>query len=235
MTCINKPNRIVQVGWLETTANTGLLYPNENGCVYIALGSNDTVGAVIIEPQIAQESSSLRPYIVAAGAPFIGHIKGPFKVKPIFAHVFAPTYANVLDLLIFEDFPPFAVEKRAPLLVALRAAGTTTPAISANVRGRARVTVSIRRENAVGAGDTFAISGYQIAASEYGIGATAANIAVQTGAYAAVTANQTHEFSPTAGLPAGAYPGNDSLDFVIIQATSATEAGIYALIVQAWD
>lgn len=242
MACKAAQQRITQV-WQETNANPGVQVANPNGASYIALGSLDTVGAVQISCNRPQ-ASGFSNFVVAAGAPFVGYIEGPFLVLPIYYNAFSASQPLVLDMLIFEDLPPVPVGARAPLLLSVTATGasfaTGFGGLSANVRGRTRVTAAIRNVSATGTGDDFDVNGYQLAAPAVPLSgtttpATATNAQVQSGSYTNVLTTQVHQFFPTISPPSGDYPGVDSLDYVEIGDVTAAQLGQYSLIIQAWD
>lgn len=98
--------RYVQLWYTGST----LTIPNRDGCGAIALGNADTAGAVIVTPRMAQ-ASSVRPFILSAGAPFIGELVGPLDVTPITgteyltAALALDPIGSVLDIVAYPTAP----------------------------------------------------------------------------------------------------------------------------------
>jgi len=234
MNCGAPFDRLVITGWQESNASpSSVLIPNNNGYQMLALGNADQVGAVIVTPQKAQQSSNV-PFIVAAGAPLIGPLDGPLIVSPLFlpGSTLVPSVIPTLDLLCFESLPPFYVAARAPFFYAQTFTSAQIASFSVNVRGRRRVLVAIQP----GAGtttDAFTIAGYSYGTT---IGASSSTVVVQSGSYATVGAsNIVHQFAPTISPPSGAYAGTDVIDTLKVSKTSGASDRSFVVIVQAWD
>lgn len=149
--------------WAETGANVGTPYENAKGTRCIALGGNDTVGAVKIVP-MKHQGSLPREIIVSARQPFVGCIEGEYTVQPI---VRSPDIAaliplgllgeTTLDLRIFEKMPSIRPE-RGPLIYAETIVGGQGTKF-VNVRGRRTIIVGVRLPvPGVGPLDNFQIS-----------------------------------------------------------------------------
>jgi hypothetical protein len=236
MNCRTPFERYVQVGWLESTANTGFVVSNRTGAEFIALGSQDTVGGVLIVPSI-NNSTGLKAFIVTPEAPFVGFIDGPFQVLPLYTLGVIPSYAfataPVLDLLVYERQPPFFPSQRSPLYFSKSIAAATADTINLNVRGRRQVIVTISAESYPAAG-TWVVSALVGGSSSPGTpGATGLIVAYDEETYATPGAIVRASFNNTLGLD-GNNPGSPMLDRLSIALDDQNADGV-EVVVQAWD
>lgn len=236
MACKAAQTRITQVGWYDANTNTGIIVANPNGTSYMALGSLDTVGAVQVACSRPQ-SNGQSNFVVAAGAPFVGYIAGPFTLLPLYYYL-TPITLNVppvLDVLMFEDLPPVPVGARAPLLVSVTG-GAAAYQIGANVRGRKRVLFAI--SPGLAGTTTYNVGGWLSAAPPVtppSIANAAQDLVVNV-TYAPTTSAVHYEFNAVNGPPTGAYPGLDTLDYLNIGTAAPPGADTGSnIIIQAWD
>lgn len=137
--CRNEPERIV-VQWV--TGSTATI-PNRQGTSCLALGSLDTAGAVIVTPQQSQ-STSIKPFIVSARAPFVGWLEGPLNITPVggVEPLSSAQYAQ-LDVMDIMSFPhePNSKPARAAYFYDGAPVGST---FYFRVRGRKRIIVTVQ-------------------------------------------------------------------------------------------
>lgn len=234
MLCRTPFDRYVQVGWNESSTNPGFQVANRNGCEFIKLGSQDTVGGVLIVPQRNNESG-LKAFLVTPDAPFEGFIDGPFQVLPIYIGLvpIALTTAPTLDLLVYERMPPSFSTGRGAFQFGTILTVTQTNTLTFNVRGRGQIDILIV-EPVYASTETWTVS-----LEVYGgnppatPGGTAIGSTFDTRTYATPAAAIRWSSSNTQGL-SGSAPGSPMADRLIISnaGTGASTARVY---VQAWD
>ena len=143
MGCKNPPERITQ-NWV---VGSGSVQPkatffNRTGARMIALGSADTVGAVVVTPQQANGTAN-SPILVTAGSPYVGFLQGPLNITAVNGYESlsagsAPGYNPILDILLYEEEPVVKPERGAFFAEVI---GSVPTAITFPVRGRKRISV----------------------------------------------------------------------------------------------
>ena len=132
--------RVYRTDWNNSDA-VSLAYTPQRGreMVGISLGWADTSGGCLIEhPELPGGQLPIDPV-----SPFVGFIRGPFRVFPSFSVPAAQAGTNIctLDLLVWYERPPSNVlQWRGPLIVSgtLTGAGSIVPV---PIAGRKRITV----------------------------------------------------------------------------------------------
>jgi hypothetical protein len=234
MLCREPFDRFVQVGWNESSTNPGFDVANRNGCEFIGLGSQDTVGGVLIIPTI-NNNSGLKAFLVTREAPFIGLIEGPFQVKPIYIG-FVPialTTAPVLDLLVYERMPPCFSAQRADFQYGTTLSTTGNNTLTFNVRGRAGVEALIV-DSAYPSADTWTITAQLFGQATPGTpGGTGFGDTFDTRVYATPAAAVRVCFNDQTGLSAA--PGSPRFDRLVIANGGTVGATTAKVFVRAWD
>ncbi len=218
MDCGLQTERIVQL-WqnLAGPIQPRALLPNTDGCEVLSLGSADTTGAVKVTPLIAQ-GTSLKSFVVAANAPYVGFLKGPLQIDPIedaeFIGSGVTNPVSYLDIIAFKRAPPF-MPTRAPLdYYANTPTGNT---FYFPVRGRKRVSAI-----GVPVSGTVTITAYRA------IQSTGYTLDSKTGAGGATV------FADWDGVgnQAAAFPPVSTIDYIAI---AVDAAGFSRIGIEAWD